>query len=150
MLTFTRNRLAPLGLSIDRTSASLVQLTGSKEAVDLRTAVQCPLPDLSSAAPEAADGVIANALRTFVNDHRLRGRSVVSCLSADELLIETIRLPQLPKEETANAILQEASERLSLPADEIEAGSDHVCLPTATDSSPSEGAGECRSDSCGN
>jgi type IV pilus assembly protein PilM len=120
MLTFTRNRLAPLGLSIDRTSASLVQLTGSKEAVDLRTAVQCPLPDLSSAAPEAADGVIANALRTFVNDHRLRGRSVVSCLSADELLIETIRLPQLPKEETANAILQEASERLSLPADEIE------------------------------
>lgn len=120
MLTFTRNRAAPLGLTIDRTSASLVQLSGSKTSVDLRTAVQCPLPDLGASSPEVADRIVADQLRTFVNDHRLRGRQVVSCLTADELLIETVRLPQLSQDELTKAIRLEASERLSLPVDEVE------------------------------
>lgn len=120
MLTFTRNRTVPLGLTIDRTSAYLVQLTGSKSSVDLRTAVQCPLPDVGGLSAEIADQIVANQLRTIVNEHRLRGRSVVSCLSADELLISTVRLPQLSQDELTKAIRLEAAERLLLPVDEVE------------------------------
>lgn len=120
MLTFTRNRLSPLGLSISRTTASLVQLCGSARAFELRTAVQCRLPECDSTNPEVVDRTIAESLRNLVSDHRLRGRSVVSCLEADELTIETVRLPQLPPEEVSKAVHWEASERLSIPIEEAE------------------------------
>lgn len=120
MLTFTRNRLAPLGLAVDRTSATLVQVAGAKDSVDLRTAAHCSLPEHESLAPEAADKVVGEALRTLVNDHRLRGRSVVSCLSTHELTIETVRLSQLTQDEITKAVQREASERMSLPVDQIE------------------------------
>jgi type IV pilus assembly protein PilM len=98
-----------------------VELTGTLESFSLRTAVQYTLPDVTSAAsPEAADQTVAETLRTMVNDHRLRGRKVVSCLNADELLIETVRLPQLPSNEVAKAAEWEAAERLSIPIAEAE------------------------------
>lgn len=120
MLTFTRSRLAPLGLSVSRTTASLVHLSGTAEAFELRTAVQCQLPVSDGAEPEAADRAMTDALRTLVGDHRLRGRNVVSCLSADELIVETVRLPMLPPEEIAKAAQWEASERLSIAVAEAE------------------------------
>jgi len=120
MLTFTRKRLSPLGLSFSRTSAALVQLSGSITAFDLRTAVQCQLPDVTDLEADVADRTTAEALRTLVNDHRLRGRQVVSCLAADELFIETVRLPQLPPEEITKAAQWEVSERLSIPVDEVD------------------------------
>jgi type IV pilus assembly protein PilM len=120
MLTLTRNRLSPLGLSVSRTTASLVQLSGTAAAFDLRTAVQCPLPAVEGLDAEAADRAVAETLKVMVNDHRLRGRAVVSCLAADELIVETVRLPQLPPEEIARAIHWEASERLSIPVAEAE------------------------------
>ena len=120
MLTLTRNRLSPLGLSVSRTTASLVQLSGSAAAFELRTAVQCPLPAVEGAEPDVADRAVAETLRTMVNDHHLRGRGVVSCLAADELIVETVRLPQLPPEEIARAVHWEASERLSIPVEQAE------------------------------
>lgn len=119
MLTFTRNQLSTLGLSVNRNVASLVQLTGSAKSFDLRTAVQCHLPEVEG-SPDAADQAIADALRGMVKDHRLRGRSVVSCLSTDELIVETVRLPQLPIDEIAKAVQWEAAERLSIPSDQAE------------------------------
>ena len=120
MLTLTRNRLAPLGLSISRTTATLVQLSGSAASMDLRIAAQSPLPQLTGVEPEVADRAVADALRTLVADHRLRGRSVISCLTSEELIVETVRLPQLPPEEIAKAAQWEASERLSLPIEQTE------------------------------
>jgi type IV pilus assembly protein PilM len=120
MLTFTRNRLSPLGLSVSQTTASLVQLSGTAESFELRTAVECELPAPDGAEPEVADRAVSDALRTLVVDHRLRGRNVVSCLGTDELTVETIRLPMLPPEEIAKAVQWEASERLSIPIAEAE------------------------------
>lgn len=120
MLTFTRNRLSTLGLSVSRSTASLVQISGSADAFELRTAVQCQLPDPAGADPVVADRAVADALRTMVNDQRLRGRNVISCLGSDELIVETVRLPQLPPEEIAKAAHWEASERLSIPIEETE------------------------------
>ncbi|MBS0205228.1 MAG: pilus assembly protein PilM [Planctomycetes bacterium] len=99
--------------------ASLVQLSGSANSFDLQTAVQCRLPE-AEGDPEAADRAVAEALRGMVNDHRLRGRSVVACLSTDELVVETVRLPQLPIDEITKAAQWEAAERLSIPIDQAE------------------------------
>ena len=120
MLTLTRNRVSPLGLSITRSTASLVQLSGNLKSFELRTAVECRLPDVTSSDPAVVDRAIAESLRNLVNDHRMRGRSVVSCLESDELIVETVRLPQLPPEEIAKAVHWEASERLTIPIDQAE------------------------------
>lgn len=119
MLTLTRKRLSPLGLYIGRSTANLVQVSGTSNDFDLKTAIQCRLPEPASDA-DAADKAVAESLRNLVNDHRLRGRSVVSCLAAHELTVETIRLPQLPPEEIAKAIHWEASERLAIPIEDLE------------------------------
>ncbi len=100
--------------------ASVVQLSGSATAIDLRLAVQSPLPQVTGMAPETADRSIAEALRTLVTDHRLKGRPVVACLGSDEIMVETVRLPLLPPEEIARAAQWEASERLSLPIEQME------------------------------
>jgi type IV pilus assembly protein PilM len=120
MLTFTRNRLCPVGLSLNQRSASLIQVTGTRNDFEIRTAVQCSLPQVDGLAPDVADRAVGDGLRTLVNDHRLRGRNVVACLATDELLIETVRLPQLPPEEIGKAIEWEAAERLSIPVAEAE------------------------------
>lgn len=120
MLTFTRNRHAPLGLSVGQSTASVIQLSGTATAIDLRLAIQSPLPQVIGATPESADRAIADALRTLVTDHRLKGRPVVSCLGSDEIMVETVRLPLLPPDEIAKAAQWEASERLSLPIEQLE------------------------------
>ncbi|MBC8112932.1 MAG: pilus assembly protein PilM [Candidatus Saccharimonas sp.] len=120
MLTFTRTRLSPLGLHLGRYTATVVQLAGTAERPELRATAQGRLPPVESGSPEEADRIVANALRRLIADHRLRGRKVVSCLSADELFVETVRLPQLPPEEIAKVVPWEAAERLPYPLAEAE------------------------------
>lgn len=120
-LTFTRNRLTPLGVSIGPSTASVVQLSGATSDLELRTAVQCSWNVPAGADDETTDQMSAESLRVLVGDHRLRGRSVVSCLRSDELFVETVRLPHLPPEEVAKAIRWEAAERMGIPVDDVEA-----------------------------
>jgi type IV pilus assembly protein PilM len=120
MLTLTRTRLSPLGLHLGRHSATLVQLSGSAERFELRATAQRRLPSVNDLAPDDADRVVADALRGLIVDHRLSGRKVVSCLSPDELFVETVRLPQLPADEIAKMVPWEAAERLPYPLAEAE------------------------------
>jgi len=121
MVTLTRKRLSPLGLTLSPTTATLVQVQGTALDPELRTAVQCSWPVPATDQPETIDEAIAGALRVLIHDHRLRGRSVVTCLRTDELLVETVRLPHLPPEEITKAIRWEAAERMAVPVEEVEA-----------------------------
>ena len=120
MLTFTRTRLSPLGLHLGRHTATVVQLAGSLEQLELRATAQGKLPSVEGCLPDEADRIVANALRRLIVDHRLSGRKVVSCLSADELFVETVRLPQLPPDEIAKVVPWEAAERLPYPLADAE------------------------------
>ena len=120
MLTFTRTRLSPLGLHLGRHTATVVQLAGSAERLELRATAQCRVPSVEGCSSDEADERVASALRRLIVDHRLGGRKVVSCLSADELFVETVRLPQLPPDEIAKVVPWEAAERLPYPLAEAE------------------------------
>lgn len=120
MLTLTRTRLSPLGLHLGRHTATVVQLAGSAERLELRTTVQGRLPQVEGCSSDEADQLVANALRRLIIDHRLGGRKVMTCLSADELFVETVRLPQLPPDEIAKIVPWEAAERLPYPLAEAE------------------------------
>ncbi len=120
MLTLTRTRLSPLGLHLGRHTATVVQLAGAAERLELAASAQVRLPSVEDLSPDEADRVVANALRRLIVDHRLNGRKVVSCLSADELFVETVRLPQLPPDEIAKIVPWEAAERLPYPLADAE------------------------------
>ena len=120
MLTLTRTSLIPLGLHFGLRSATVVQLAGTAERLELRKAARCRLPHVAGLAPDDAECVRAESVRRLIADQRLIGRKVVSCLSADELFIETVRLPQLPPDEIAKLIRVEAAERLPYPIDDAE------------------------------
>lgn len=120
MLTLTRTSLIPLGLHLGLRSTTVVQLAGTAERLELRTAAQCQFPHVTGMSADDADHVTAESLRRLVVDQRLTGRQVVSCLCADELFMETVRLPQLPPDEIAKLIRVEAAERLPYPIDEAE------------------------------
>lgn len=120
MLTLTRNRLSPLGLSVSRSTATLIQLSGSAKDFELRTAIQARFPEAAESDPETVDKSVSESLRNLVNDHRLRGRTVIASLETTELIVETVRLPQLPPEELPKAVHWEASERLSIPIEQAE------------------------------
>ena len=120
MLTLTRTRLSPLGLHLGRHTATVVQLAGSAERLELRATAETRLPSVDGCSPDVADRVMADALRRLIVDHRLNGRKVVSCLGTDELFVETVRLPQLPPDEIAKLVPWEAAERLPYPLAEAE------------------------------
>lgn len=120
MLTFTRTRLSPLGLHLGRHTATVVQLAGSEECLELKATAQGRLPSVEGCSPADSDRIVADALRRLIVDHRLSGRKVIGCLSADELFVETVRLPQLPADEIAKAVPWEAAERLPYPLADAE------------------------------
>lgn len=120
MLTLNRTRLSPVGLHLGHRQITVVQLTGSLEHPTARTTVQRRLPFETESNSDLTDSQLTTSLRQLVNEHRLVGQNVVTCLRADELFTETIRLPQLPPEEVTKAISFEAVDRLPFPIDDAE------------------------------
>ncbi len=120
MLTFTRTQLIPIGLHLGLRTATVVQLSGTADRLELCTTAQCRLPSLEGLAPSDAERAMGDSLRRLVVEHRLTGRKVVGCLTADELFIETVRLPQLPPDEIAKQIPAVAAERLPYPIADAE------------------------------
>ena len=59
------------------------------------------------------------AVREMLREGGFRGRRVISALSCEQLAIKSVRLPQLPEEELADAIQWEAKERFGF---EVEPG----------------------------
>ncbi len=120
MLTLTRTRLSPLGLHLSHRTATIVQLAGERDHCELRASAQAALPSVEGLVAEEADRRLADGLRKLIMDHRLAGRKVVGCLCADELFVETVRLPQMLPEELAKAVQWEAAERLPYPLADAE------------------------------
>ena len=120
MLTLTRTPLIPIGLHLGRRTATVAQLNGTADRLEMSTIAQCRLPFVEAASPGDAERAVADALRRLVTEHRLTGRKVVGCLTADELFIETVRLPQLPHDEIVKQIPAVAAERLPYPIADAE------------------------------
>lgn len=120
MFTLTKTRRAPIGLHLGVKSVGVVQLVGTQDSFDWNGAIHVPIPDLSGKSPQEADLAITSILKQLLVDHRMTGRSVMGCLNADDLYIETIRIPQMSADELSRAVRWEASERLPYPVDEAD------------------------------
>jgi type IV pilus assembly protein PilM len=120
MFSFSRTQSTPIGLHLSARSVTMVQLSGPSGRTELSALAQSQLPPRDAQTDEQYDDALATTLRLMVSGHPFRGRSVVSCVTADDLFLQSVRLPQLPAEEIEKVVRWEADERLPYPAQNAE------------------------------
>jgi type IV pilus assembly protein PilM len=113
---FLNSRSPAIGLHLGPRFATLVQVSGSAQRVGLTSLAQALLPARGETTDEQYDELVAATLKLMVSDHGFRGHRVVSCVPADDLHLQSVRLPQLPPEEMQKVVRWEADERLPFPA----------------------------------
>ena len=117
---FSKTRSPAIGLHLGPRFATLVQVAGSAQQVGLTAFAQGLLPVRGDSTDEQHDEAVASTLKLMVSDHGFRGRRVISCVSADDLHLQSIRLPQMPPEEMQKVVRWEAEERLPFPVQSAE------------------------------
>lgn len=117
---FARNRSPAIGLHLGPRFATLVQVSGAAPHVGLLGCAQGLLPVRGESSEEHHEEAVAATLKLLVSDHGFRGRRVVSCVPADDLHLQSVRLPQMPPEEMPKIVRWEAEERLPFPIQETE------------------------------
>jgi type IV pilus assembly protein PilM len=111
---FSKNKWGAIGLDVGADGVKMLQLTncGGKLAVLAGARQRVP----NAAAETATDAharrnFAVQAVRDMLGSGQFRGRDVVSCLRADELVIKNVRLPHMPEPELASAVQWECRER---------------------------------------
>ena len=120
MISLNKNNTFPIGLHLEPRSATLLQLCGTVDDLEVRSTAQSEMPFDENMPPDEQDRAIAIALKKLIADHDFKGRHVVSCLGAQELFTQNVRLPQLPPDEIEKVIHWEAEERLPYPVADAE------------------------------
>lgn len=120
MIALKRTSPLPIGLQLGPRSATLMQLAGRPGQWTVHAMAHGELHHEADASPAEQERQTAAALQKLIADHRFHGRQVVSCLGAEELFVQNVRLPQLPPDEIAKVIRWEAEERLPYPVAEAE------------------------------
>lgn len=118
--SFMSPKTLPIGLHLGPQSATLVQLSGPPDNLQLYASAHGDFDLAEDATPEQQEQEISAMLQRLVGEHRFKGREVVTCLGSPELFVHNVRLPKLPPEEVAKAVLWEAEERLPFPLAEAE------------------------------
>ena len=120
MIALNRKKLLPIGLHLQPQMATLIQLEASSQGYAVREFASAEMPWDADMSSELRDHEIAATLKKVITTHRFKGKSVVSCLGAEELFVQNVRLPHLQDEEVAKVIQWEAEERLPYPSRDAE------------------------------
>lgn len=120
MISLNRTSPHPIGLHLGPRLVRLVQLGARAGSHGIQAMAEAELPADNGSSPEARDRETASIIRRVVGDHGFRGRQVVSCVGAQELFVQNVRLPQLSPEEITSALKWEAAERLPYPVEDAE------------------------------
>lgn len=117
---FLKSRCPAIGLHLGSRFATLVQVSGTAQRAGLTAMAQGLLPTRGDETDEQYDERVAASIKLMVSDHGFRGHRVVSCVLADHLHLQSVRLPQLPPEELQKVVRWEAEERLPFPVQNAE------------------------------
>lgn len=120
MFPFTRSRAAAIGLHLGPRFVTMVQLSGVNERAEVVALAHGPLPIRTEQTDDQYAEEVASTLTLMVEDQGFRGRNVVGCVSADDLVLQSVRMPQLPPDEIQKVARWEAEERLPFPVAQAE------------------------------
>ena len=110
----SKSEWGPIGLDVGADGVKMLQLSRDGGKLAVLAGARKRLPE--AAAQTATDaqarrGFAVQAVREMLSSGDFRGRDVVSCLRADELVIKNVRLPHMPEHELASAVQWECQER---------------------------------------
>lgn len=117
MLSLPWERVSPIAVDIGSSSIKAVQLTADRREVV--EAAECQLPALTESA-EDSDGLLAEALRDLLREHRFRGTRAVMALGFEELIVQNIRISPVPGKSLSQIVLEEAKSRANVDFNDSE------------------------------
>ncbi len=120
MISLSRPRTPAIGLHLGPRFVTMVQVSGLTECAEITALAQGTLPLRGELTEAQYDEQVAVTLKLLVSDHGFRGHNVVSCVSADDLHLQSVRMPQLPPDELQKVVRWEAEERLPFPVQNAE------------------------------
>jgi type IV pilus assembly protein PilM len=112
MVSWLKNRrTSPIGLDLDEGSIKMVQFSADRTRVV--DAVRWDLRPSESATKEAeGSSAVASGLREAREGRKFRGREVILCLDARDLLVQNVRVPKTPATPLDRLVHQEAARRV--------------------------------------
>ncbi len=106
-----RNKAGPIAIDLGSHALRVMQL-GSHEGRTRVVAAACHVyPPGERESPPARSQTI-EALRGILREKKFTGRKTISALHQQDLLVKSLRLPEMPEAELASAIRFEAIERI--------------------------------------
>ncbi len=109
-----RPRPSSIGLDIGHDGIKMIQLAAVGTTLSATACGRWSFPDNVGDEPALRRRFAVDAVRGLLRSGGFRGRRVVSCLGADELMIKQLRLPRMSEHELRSAVQWEAAERFGL------------------------------------
>jgi type IV pilus assembly protein PilM len=107
-------------LDIGGSTVVALSVAGRPENLRLRACHEWSLsPGLVVDGEIVEHDLFIRELRSWVNQHKLRGRSVHLAVGNQKVIVRTIDMPDLPEEELLSAIQFQAQEYIPIPVDEV-------------------------------
>ena len=113
-----QHRYGPIGVDIGSRSVKLLQFDAERS--QLRDAARWDLAVDENTSPERRDEQVVEAINRAREGRAFRGRNAVFCLTAENLFVQNIRVPQLSGDELTQIVHREAAGRLPFDADEAD------------------------------
>ena len=109
-----------VALDVGGSGLLALHVSGGAGHLKLRGCYEWPLPVGLVVDGEIVDGdLFARELRTFVNQHKLRGRAVQIAVSNQKVIVRNIDMPEMTEDELRGAIEFQAQDYIPIPVDEV-------------------------------
>ncbi|MCX5672465.1 MAG: pilus assembly protein PilM [Planctomycetota bacterium] len=104
-------RQLPIGLDIGTTTVRMLQLGGSERDLRALEAAKFVVPLEIKGEPQRRREFIVAEVRRLMKEGRFRGREAVMALPSKDVAVRNVRMPKMPDEELATAVIWEAQNK---------------------------------------
>jgi len=108
MLGVLRQKVYPIGVDLGSCSLKLVQLTQNSSGLSLVAAARADVPREIQDIPSERQEWYIDSFRELLSSKPFKGRRVISCLAAREMLVQHLRVPKMDEKHLEKALPWEA------------------------------------------
>jgi type IV pilus assembly protein PilM len=117
-LKIVRAKNLPIGLDLGSSRIKMVQLRQTDQDYELVAADWAQVPPSCRADAKQRLRFLTGAIRKILASNRFQGKKCVMSLPAEATFLQHVKVPKLPPEQTAQAVLQELEGKLPYPLGE--------------------------------
>lgn len=112
MLKFLRNKVHPIGIDLGSDSLKMMQLATTDRGFSLVAAAKAQVPYDVRGNGSAMQEWYVKQIRTLLGAKPFKGKKVVTCLPARDLIIQHLRMARMENEQLAQALVFEAQDKV--------------------------------------